>query len=159
MSSNIEHSLLIYDVITPTTVTSVVIEQLSGCLSDAREVGKKNNILIAERNQQWLWAKGSFFQCWRLEVVSRVDLMFDPPISLVSRIQLFFPDTDSSDNEFIPTELSDLSVRELVAYKFGVFVLALLRNRRGTTRNIDMLVAEKLPATNLSYNAFRGSFW
>ena len=54
MSSNIEHSLLIYDVTTPTTVTSVGIEQLSGCLSDAREVGKKNNILIAERNQHHL---------------------------------------------------------------------------------------------------------
>ncbi|CAK8677709.1 unnamed protein product [Clavelina lepadiformis] len=69
------------------------------------------------------------------------------------------PDVNSRDKELIPTPLSELNVRELVAYKFGTFILGLLRTRRTSYPLINLLVAEKVPShPELKGNAFRGSF-
>jgi len=69
-------------------------------------------------------------------------------------------DADSRDSELVPTPLAELTTRELVAYKFGTFILTLLRTRRNSHPAINLLVAEKVPAQpELKQNAFRGSFW
>lgn len=85
-----------------------------------------------------------------------------PPLTGVFSLNIitvsFVVDIKSTDTALVPTPLSSLNPRDLVVYKFGTFILSLLRTHCSHPP-VNLLVAEKIPVqADLKNNAFRGSF-
>merc|ERR1739838_574546 len=70
------------------------------------------------------------------------------------------PDVNTTDEKFVPTPLGSLNVRELVSYKFALFIVSLLRKKRTSHPPVCLLVAESIPLCQSApaSNPFRGSF-
>ena len=57
-----------------------------------------------------------------------------------------------------PVDINNISAREFVIYRFGVFVIHLLHHTIQTPE-VTLLLASNLPSNNYTKNAFRHSFF
>ncbi|XP_067910361.1 uncharacterized protein si:dkey-103g5.4 [Heterodontus francisci] len=64
----------------------------------------------------------------------------------------------SCEGKLLPLTLEKISVTELVVYRFGIFIVQLVK-RSINAPEINLLLASSLPVNNYTRNAFRNSFF
>jgi len=80
---------------------------------------------------------------------------------VLSEKRTYYDPKDPSENEgeLLLVEEGNLTIPQLLVYRFGQFTINLFREKFRFVPDIKLLIASKLPTTDYKYNSFRHSFF